>query len=489
MNAGANNRKYEYSRIGGYGTIFNRENMFLLSNCTSNLTYYDEYSQKEVQSVYGFGEISFKNAIFLNLTGRNDWSSTLPGESRSYFYPSIGLTAVLSDLIALPEIFTHVKLRGSYAEVGNDAAAYNLYRTASVSFGTVALDSKMPNASLKPERTRSIEAGFDLRMIEDRIKVGFTYYKTNTFDQLFATPVPITSGVASVYQNGADVQNRGVEVTLGAAIVSTKDFEWDVDINWSKNNSEILEIAEGFDVLSFGSDFIREYKLVKGHPFGDVYAKGWLRDGDGNVIIQSNGLPSITPGMTVMVANYNPDWLGGISNSFRYKDFSFSALIDIRQGGSFISFTEAITANNGVLDYTLPGREANSLLFGETVFKGEKGVTSEGAENKVKTDAEKFWNNCGGRNNPAGEAFVRDASNIRMREMVLGYELPKSLVSKTFFRSARVSLVGRNLFFISNKSKYVDSELMNSTANTEEGREAFALPTTRTYGVSLNFGF
>lgn len=487
LNAGANNRLYEYKQIGGSGTIFNIENMFALSN-TADPRPNEGYSKKVVQSIYGFGEISYKNAIFLNITGRNDWSSTLPAINRSYFYPSVGLTAILSDLITLPSIFTHVKVRGSYAEVGNDTDPYNLYRNVSVTLGTILFSPTLPNSNLKPERTKSIEAGFDLKMINNRARLSFTYYKTNTYDQLFATPVPAPSGVGSIFQNGADVQNKGVEITLGVGVISTKNFSWDIDINWSKNTSEILNIAEGFDVLSFGNDFYREYKLVKGQPFGDIYSKGWLRDVDGNVIIQANGLPSITPGMSVKVANYNPDWLGGISNTFIYKNFTFSSLIDIRQGGTFVSATEIVAAGNGVLDYTTEGRDG-TLLFGENVFKGEKGVTATGEPNTVTTTAEAFWNNVGGRNNPAGEAFVRDASNVRMREMVLGYNLPKNLVSKTFFSSARVSLVGRNLFFISNKSKYVDSELMNDTGNTSEGREAFALPTTRTYGVSLNFGF
>ena len=326
-------------------------------------------------------------------------------------------------------------------------------------------------------------------MIEDRARLSATYYKTNTYNKLFKTPVPSTSGVASIFQNGADVQNTGFEVTIGAAIIAKKDFSWDLDINWSKNNSKILKIAEGFDVLSFGSDFIRIYELKKGQPFGEVYAKGWLRDDAGNVIIQANGLPAITPGMSVRVANFNHDWLAGISNTFRYKSFTFSSLIDIRQGGTFIAFTEAISAGSGIQDYTAIGREDGTLLFGRDVFKGETGVTETGEINTATTNAESFWNNVGGRNNPVGEAFVRDASNIRMREMILGYDLPKNIVSKTFFTSARVSLVGRNLFFISNKAKYIDPEIMMGTDNTYEGESAFPLPTTRTYGVSLNFGF
>ena len=489
LNAGGNHRLYESENVSGSGTIFNIENMFALAN-TKDPRPGEGYSKKVVQSFYGFGELSWKNALFLNITGRNDWSSTLPAESRSYFYPSVGLTAVLSDLMPLPAAFTHLKLRASYAEVGNDASAYNLHRSASVSLGTIGLSTSLPNPNLKPERTRSVEAGLDLRMFNDRGRLSGTWYQTNTYDQLFSTPVPVTSGVASIYQNGADVQNRGLELTLGAVVIDKRDFSWDIMLNWSKNTSKILEIAEGFDVLSFGTDFIREYKLVKGQAFGDVYAKGWERDANGNVIInQSTGLPQITSGMTVKVANYNPDWLGGLSNTITYKNLSLNALIDARWGGSFISFTEAITAGNGILDYTAIGREDGSLLFGRDIYKNEKGVAPDGSENKVATNSEDFWNNVGGRNNPAGEAFVRDATNIRLREVIIGYNLPKDIVAKTFFSAARVSLVGRNLFFFMNKAEHSDPEIVNSTSNTDEGREAFALPTTRTFAVSLNFDF
>lgn len=489
VNAGANSYYTEYQQIGGSGVVFNIQNLFALAN-TGNPRPYEGYNQKAVNSVYGFAEVAWKNAVFLNLTGRNDWSSTLPEANRSYFYPSVGLTAILSDLISMPELITNAKLRGSYAIVGNDTDPYRLLRTAAVGTGgIVTLSNVLPNANLKPETTKSLELGLDLRLLEDRLRFAFTWYQTNTYDQLFATPVPATSGVASIFQNGADVQNRGAEITMSLGVIAQKDFSWDIDLNWAKNTSEILEIAEGFDVLSFGTDFIREYKLVKGQPFGEVYAKGWLRDASGNVIIAANGIPRITPGMSVRVANFNPDWLGGINNIFRYKNWNLSALIDIRQGGTFIAFTEAISAGSGIQEYTAVGRAAGSLLFGRDVFPTEKGVTDTGAENTIATNSEAFWNNVGGRNNPAGEAFVRDASNIRMREIVLGYDLPKEIISKTFFRSARVSLVGRNLFFLQNKAEYVDPEIMISTANTAEGQSAFPLPTSRTYGFSLNFGF
>jgi len=488
INAGANHYNTEYQQISGSGRVFNMENFFALSN-TADPRPGEQYSRKVVNSVYGFGEISWRNAMFLNITGRNDWSSTLPADNRSYFYPSVGLTAVLDELIPMPSAINLFKLRGSYAIVGNDTSPYRLSRTASIATGGVlTLSNTLPNASLKPETTKSLEVGFDIRAIE-KIRLGFTWYQTNTYDQLFATPVPSTSGVASIFQNGADIQNRGAEITLGVEIISSSDFSWDIDINWAKNTSEVLEIAEGFDVLSYGSDFIREYKLVAGQPFGEVYAKSWLRDANGNVIVGPNGVPRITPGMTVPVANFNPDFLAGMTNSLRYKNLHFSALIDWRQGGTFIAFTEAIRAGSGIQDYTATGRAAGSLLFGRDVFPGEKGVTDAGAENTVATNSETFWNNVGGRNNPAGGAFVRDASNMRIRELVLGYELPKEIVSKTFFRSARVSLVGRNLLFLMNKAEYTDPEIMINTSDSSEGQNAFAYPTNRTYGFSLNFGF
>jgi outer membrane receptor protein involved in Fe transport len=488
LNAGANHREYEYNMVGGSGTVFTVENLFALDNTTVGKVPVEGYSNKVVNSVYGFGEVSYKNALFLNLTGRNDWSSTLPASSRSYFYPSIGLTAIVSDLVTLPSVISNLKIRGSLAEVGNDTNPYLLYRAAGVTLGTIGLSNVQPATNLKPESTTSLEGGLDLRMFKDRARMSLTLYKSNTYDQLFASPVPVTSGVASVFMNGADIQNKGVEITLGGSIVSSKNFHWDIDINWAKNKSLVQDLTEGVPSLSRGTDFIREYKLVKGQPFGDIYARGWLRDTKGNVIVQANGLPSITPGMTVKVANYNPDWFGGVNNTFSYKDFSFSALIDIRKGGTFISFTEAITAGFGNLEYTATGRDG-TLQFGENIFPDENGVTAAGEPNTIKTNAETFWNAVGGRNTPCGEAFVRDASNVRMREMILGYSLPKNLLAKTFFKSAKVSIVGRNLFFISNKSKYVDPELMNDTENISEGREAFALPTTRTFGATINLGF
>jgi len=499
VNVGANQRVFERNFLRGNGTNFTIENFFALSN-TQNPLATEEFDKFEVQSVYGLAEFSYKNAIFLNLTGRNDWSSTLPEDNRSYFYPSVGLTAVVSDLVDFSSSpLSFLKLRANWAEVGNDTQSFQLSRRADIRFGSLDINPTQPNPDLRPETTQSLELGFDARFFNNRYRLDFTYYKTNTFDQIFRTPTPVGSGVSEIFQNGGDIQYRGVEVTVGANIINNLDFSWDLDLNFASYESEVLEIAEGFDILTISRDFIREFALVVGEEFGDTFSRGYQRDDQGRVIVDDLGLPLITPGRNeVKVANFNPDWTGGIRNSLRYKNFNLSALIDIRQGGTVTSFTEAILARDGVLDYTTQGREGG-LVFGENFFAGETAVRQDGSPNTIAVSAEEFWNRVGGRNTPVGEAFIRDASNIRLRELVIGYTVPQSLLSKTFLTSANISLVGRNLFFISNKAENFDPEILTSVTNnpnsadngeiSSAGREAFAPPTTRTIGVSINFGF
>ena len=488
LNAGANQRVFKENVLTGNGTNFTIENFFALSN-TQNPLATEELDQFEVQSVYGLAEFSYKNAIFLNATARNDWSSTLPENNRSYFYPSVGLTAVVSDLVDFGSGLSFLKLRANWAEVGNDTESFRLSRRADIRFGTLDINPEQPNPDLRPESTQSLELGFDSRFFDNRLRFDFTYYKTNTFDQIFRTPTPVASGVSNVFQNGGDIQNRGVEVVLGASIVQNENFSWDLDLNFARNVNEVLEIADGFDRLTVNSDFIRDYVLEVGGQYGDIYSRGFERDDAGNVIVDDLGLPLITPGRdAVKVANFNPDWLGGIRNSIRYKNWNFSTLIDIRQGGSVTSFTEAILARDGVLDYTTQGRDGG-LVFGEDIFPGVTAIRQDGSPNTLTVSAEDYYNRVGGRNTPVGEAFVRDMSNIRLREMVLGFTLPQKMLSGTFLTSANFSLVGRNLFFITNEAENFDPEIVNNVSNDQEGREAFAPPTSRSVGISMNFGF
>ncbi|MGD1890119.1 MAG: SusC/RagA family TonB-linked outer membrane protein [Cyclobacteriaceae bacterium] len=493
LNAGANLRVARFEEVGGFGANFNVENLFALGN-TLQPRPFEEFAEREQQSVYALGEIGFYNAIFLSGSFRNDWSSTLPEESRSYSYPSVGLTAVVSDLVDLPSAISFFKVRGSWAEVGNDTAPYRLSREATVNAGTISLSPVLPLADLRPETTRTIEAGFDLRFLEDNLRFDFTYYRSNTFDQLFPTNVPVASGVRSVFLNGADIQNQGIEIVLGVTPVSTPTFSWDLTANFARNVSEVVEITDDVDLLIQGGGFLNEYQIRAGEPFGTQYSRGFERDDAGNVLIDSQGLPIVTAGKTVPVANFQPDWLMGISNTFKYKNFSLRALVDMRQGGQVTVFTEAIMAGSGLLEYTAQGRDG-SLIFGENIFGGESAVlVDENGEptstpNNIAMNAEDLWNRLGGRNTPVGEAFIRDASNIRLRELSFSYNVPESALSALPFRSARFSLVGRNLFFFTNRTEYFDPEAVQSVNYNAEGLNSFALPTTRSFGVSVNLGF
>jgi len=481
FNVGGNIRRTKFDRIRGEGTGFNVENLFALSN-TADPTASESFSEKEVQSLYGFGSIGFLNAIYLEFSGRNDWSSTLPAENRSYFYPSFGLTAVLSDLVELPDFISFLKLRGSWAEVGNDTDPYRLSRQATSSAGTISLSSTLPNPDLRPETTQSTELGFDARFVDNKVRLDFTYYKTNSFDQLFSIAVPVASGIGSRFLNGADIQNNGVEIILGLTPITRSDFSWDLTFNFAKNNSEVLELAEGLQTLNLGSTtgFMTQYRLDVGKPFGEIYSRGFQRDDQGRVLVGDNGLPLVTAGLEVAVANYNPDWLGGINNSFNYKNWNLSFLIDIRQGGTLTANSDAILAGDGFLDYTLEGREGG-IVFGQDVFSGETAVKADGTPNTTAINSEQLWNVLGGRNAPTGEAFVKDASNVRMREVIIGYRIPE-------YR-ARISLVGRNLFFLSNKAGNIDPEILVNTNRNADGQEGFSLPTTRSLGVSFNIEF
>jgi TonB-linked SusC/RagA family outer membrane protein len=492
---GANLRQNEFSRTNVGDTRdspLNVPNLFAISNY-GTVTASEDFTEREVQSVFGFATIGWKNAIFLDITARNDWSSTLPADEWSFFYPSFGLTAVVSDLVTLPDWWTFAKVRGSWAQVGNDTSPYQTVRAANVSGGGsggfLQLSTTIPNANLRPEQTEAVEFGADLRFLNNRLGFDFTWYKSNSTDQLFQQSVPVGSGASNVFINGADIQNDGIEFTISATPVQTGDFSWDIFFNYAANKSEVIELAGGLDALNIGgASFLRQFRLIVGEEWGDVYSRGFARDDQGRVIVEADGTPRTTPGLDVQVANYNPDWLGGIGNTLTYKNLRMSFLIDIRQGGSIVSNTNAILFADGLTTETLEGRDG-SLVFGDNFFAGETAVQDDGTPNTVATTSEAMWSKLGGRNAPVGEAFTLDASNTRLRELVIGYSIPSSSLSNTPFTHIDISLVGRNLFFFSNKAENADPEVLVNSNTNADGWEVFGLPPVREFGVNLKFGF
>ena len=478
---GGNNRvvKSEGSNISTGG--LNAPNVFAISNA-QQLSASQSIGEKEVNSLYAFANLGYKDYAFLDVTYRQDTSSTLPIDANQYDYYSAGLSLVLSDVVDLPSAVDFMKLRASYAEVGNDTDPYKLSRLANLqNGGFIALDGSVPNSTLKPEMTQTFEVGLDATLF-NRVNLDLTYYKSNSLDQLFAQNVPTGSGASSRFVNGADIENSGIEAFINVGILTKGDFLWDVSFNYAANDSKVLKLAEGLDQLNYGNDFMRSFRLDVGMPWGSMYSRGFERDAQGRVLMNANGTPTVTPGQTVNVGNFNPDWIGGLTNTFSYKNFDLRVQIDMRQGGDVISFTRSILSSDGVLAVTGIGRQGG-VIFGKDVYAHETPASTATA-----VDPETFWTSIGGRNSPVGEAFTYDASNIRLRELTLGYTLDSSTLSTTPFKSAKISLVGRNLAFLKNDSD-IDPEAIHGVGATNDGYEAFSLPNTRSIGLNLKLGF
>ncbi|SHG06576.1 TonB-linked outer membrane protein, SusC/RagA family [Fodinibius roseus] len=467
-------------------------NFFTLSNTQFPGASFSPDAPTETQSLYFSGRVGWNDALYLDITGRNDWSSTLPEESRSYFYPSVGLSAVISDLADLPDVVSFARVRGSYAEVGNSAPPYMLSRSANFSpggqSGFLQVSGVLPAENLKPEQTESIEFGLDLRLFEDRFGLDVTYYKTNTFNQLFTIALPTGSGASSFFTNGGDVENRGMEMLLNTTPVQSRDFSWDLDLNYATNENIVNEISDERPRVVVGGDsYMRDFVVEQGEEFGNIYSRGFVRDDQGRVIVDSNGLPEITSGRTVKVANANPDWTGGLTNSFSYKNLTASFLIEHRQGGNVVSMTNSIMYGSGIAKETVKGRDGG-LVFGDNLFAGETAVKEDGTPNDIEITAQNFWRNVGGRNTPVGEAFTQEATNTRLREVTIGYMLPLSVIETLPVSSIEVSVTGRNLFFIHRKGDW-DPDILTSTGTAAVGYNAFTRPTQRTFGASLSIDF
>lgn len=489
VSAGANARKERGSGVdANTGVALTVPNFFALGNTQNERASYSFGQPRDVNSVYAFAQLAWKDAIFLDVTARNDWTSTLPRENWSIFYPSVGLNAVLSELIDLPSFITFAKIRGSWAEVGNDTNPFQTLRTASVFSGGVngylQLSTTIPNDNLLPESTRSIELGADLRFVNNRVGLDITWYKSNSLNQLFSVALPVGSGASQFFTNGGDVENRGIEGILSLRPVELGKFQWDITFNYTRNRSTVIQINDERPSITVSGDFLRSFRIEQGREWGEVYSRGFERNDDGAIVVGSDGLPIITSGLTTLVANYNPDWLGGIRNEINYGDLFFSFLVDMRFGGSITSLTNAIMYGDGLTTQTLAGREGG--VFGADIFPGETAVKEDGTPNDIQITAEAFWQKVGGRNAPVGEAFSYDATNIRLREVVLGYNFR---FGNGPISGLRTSLVGRNLLFFYNAAGDIDPEVLVGTGTASEGFSSFGPPTMRTYGLSINLEF
>ncbi|AOW11480.1 SusC/RagA family TonB-linked outer membrane protein [Flavobacterium gilvum] len=460
------------------------ENLFTTGNAVAG-TFSRALSEREKQSLYATTDLGYKDFMTLSLTARNDWSSTLPKENNSYFFGSAGLNVILTEAFKLPSFISFAKIRGSIAQTGNDAPPYILSQTYTSGVGVppsglfVFRDGLLPIDGLKPEITTSQEAGIDLRVLDNRIGVEFTWFNGNSKNQLVQLTMPAASGWGAQYINAGNVQNKGIEFTVNGKIIKTNDLKWDLTVNYAETKNKVIEISPTLNEFVLGSDFMNTVKVIKGKPYGELYTRGFVRDASGNIIVDANGLPTTTSAQSVYVGNTRPKWTGSVMNKVAYKDFYLSFLVSARIGGVVSSYTNANNYGDGLAAETLEGR-------GGFVVDG---VFADGTKNNKSITAEQYWTKLGGRNAPTGEVFTYSATNVRLREVVLGWDVPKSFFSKTPIQSANLSFSGRNLFFIKNNAKGFDPEVLAGNANSSVGLESFAPPVSRSFGVNLNLSF
>lgn len=451
-------------------------------------------SEKEVQSLYALGQISYDDYLFLDVTVRNDWSSTLPKDNRSFLYPSFSLSWSVLDMldkmdVNVPSWLSFAKVRASYAEAGNDTDPYQLRSVLSTVSNMagglmgVAEPSAKTNADLKPENIKSTEFGADLRFFNNRLGLDVTYYTKRAYNQIISMPSSITSGYSTRYTNAGRVDNKGWELQLTGTPVATKDWNWDVFVNFAKNKSKVVELVEGVSSITLARPMGQNcYVMAKvGEPYGQIYTNGFKYDENGNRLIGDDGKFIVDPTLRVS-GNMNPDWTAGVGSNLRWKNLSFGFLIDIRKGGDIYLQSMMRLQANGQTKETVPGR-AEYYATGQGIVG--KGVNvNTGQPNTVGLNPTAYWGQFYGN---IGN-YIYDMTNVRLREVNISWTLPDRWFTNTVIRGIKVSAVGNNLFFIYNNLPGFDPECTYSTGNGQ-GVETAALPSTRTFGFNLNVTF
>ncbi len=446
-------------------------------------------SQRESLSLYSSATLSYKDYLFLGLTARNDWSSTLPAENWSYFYPSASLSVLLTEALNFESsILSYAQIRGNVAKVGSDTDPYRLNGTYGIgSFNNITLFNPTgvkPPANLRPEETTSFEVGVELGFIEDRFSLDATYYNQTTNDMILQVPVARSTGYSSQLINAAEIENKGVELMLNARIIQGfgEEFSWNASLNWALNRSTVVSLYEGLENLTISSGF-GGARLVgtPGSPWGDISGLPFVRNEQGQIIVNDAGLPVTTSEQTIL-GNVTPDWIGGLSNTFRYKKFQLGALIDVRKGGDFFSCTMWHSYPTGAFMNTVE----NNVREEGIVFDG---VTEDGTPNEVRLSAQTFFTNGWLWNNH--EYSIIDASYVKLRELTLSYNFG----DLGFLRNVNLSVFGRNLAILHRskaaKDLGLDPEAASQMGGGELGTgfENFMPPTSRSYGLNLNVSF
>ena len=475
-NLGANLRKQEAEMSQLIGNDLAVPFTYSITNAKNKTVNYTDFNQ-EIQSVYGTLELAYKNYLFLTATGRNDWFSTLavPGVNLSasamdIFYPSVSGSFVFSELWNLGQSFTFGKLRAGYAKVGQATDPYQTVLNYGIDARTVngypigtIINTAIPNSELKPSEATEIEVGTELGFFDNRVRLDLTWYNKKSTNEIVKAPASITSGYTSVVLNIGELKNTGLEMLLTTSPVKKQDFQWVSSLNGSVNNNEVVKLAEGQKSLAVGES--RSGNGFTQHIVGEaahqIMAFDYLRDADGQIVVNANGVPQ--RGDLKSFGSAYHKWTAGWNNEFSYKQFSMSFLIDGKFGGKIFSATDYYGYQFGLHKATLVGRDET---FGEN-----------------NASSQRYY---GDFSNNVSSTFVHDASFIKFRQFTLGYTIPGQVLNNAV-KSVTVSFVARNLFILMKKTDNIDPE--SNFSNYAPGLELGGVPPVRTYGFNLNVKF
>lgn len=505
LSVGGNHRYNQWKGIGQSGSDWKVSDFYQMSNL-KNYSTWEGFSQKEVLSLYEMGTISYKKYLYFDLTFRNDWSSTLPADNNSYSFYSGNLSFLFTEAFNIQSsILSKGKVRASAARVGNDAGAYqttNYYSVgqSSLSYPIGSMSGRLAFQNFKPEITDSWELGANLGFFRNRMELDFAYYDGTSKNQIMPVELAPSSGFSSIMINAGEIRNRGFEFLLSGSAVSQADFSWDLSLNFSKNISEVVSLHEGVDrrvILQAVTGFAF-VELRPGDPFGSIYGYDYARNENGQKLIDKYGYPVRSE--YKKLGDINPDLMGGLSNHLSYKNFHLNFLIDFQLGGDYYSETKLYHDLFGTSPESIRGREEwyathEGLLYGEPIH----GVVPRGyVEDGVNEDT-------GEPNEVAVQPMLRnvnviyfdkivsdyiiDASNVRLRELSLGYSIPSHMLNNTFIKSVNISFIARNLFFFFNASGDYDPESGFNSGSIGNAFELNPMPSARSYGFSVNLNF
>jgi len=533
---------------GSLGTEYNHYNSQYRSTSVADLIVPDLYATSnaavaattglseyhtELQSVFATANFGFKSFVFLDFTGRNDWSSTLPVDNNSYFYPSVSLSFIVTDALGIKSnVLSFLKLRASYAEVGGTANAYELmgtYGAANPFDGNPSLNfsSTIPPLGLKPQRKKSKEVGLELKLLQNRLSFDASYYKENTINQIMNIAISRTTGFNSKTINAGNLQNSGVELQILATPVETTDFSWDVALNWSKNQNKVVELYGDMKYMNlYNLSWGGYVYAIPGQDYGTVWGYAIVRENatpvyydeantqlshyvySGRPLVNTSGR-YIRSGQRTVLGNVYPDWFGGINNSLTYKNLNVSFLVDFKKGGDIFSVTHMFGMYTGLLEETAAinanGKNVRDALAdgggiliddgvygrqnsdGTITFLDASGtVVTDPVANTTYNDANQYGYDHYGKH----ELSLFDGSFVKLREISAGYSFDNiSFLKKVGVKNLNLSFVGRNLWIIHKNIPDLDPEVSSSAGNTSVGMETNAIPSTRSYGFNLRLEF